>query len=134
MRNPIRRPQIVIGEIEHRQLQILAMAGIGHTADAADDLFHEMDRARVVPDAALARDVVRMGSTVRYRTDTGQEQVVTPVYPAHADISAGKISVLTPVGTALIGLRAGQSISWMTRNGRTQVLTAVSVSHPSSNQ
>jgi regulator of nucleoside diphosphate kinase len=55
---------------------------------------------------------------------------VTLVYPAEADIAEGRISVLTPVGTALIGLRAGQSITWRTRDGRKQVLTVLRVTPP----
>ena len=52
---------------------------------------------------------------------------MTLVYPAQADISQGKISVLTPVGTALIGLRAGHSITWDTRTGETRRLTVLKV-------
>ena len=83
-----------------------------------------------MPDKKLADDIVRMGSTVRYSTDTGRDRIVTLVYPGHADIALGKISVLTPVGTALIGLRLGQSISWATRDGKTGVLTVTAVTQP----
>ena len=82
-----------------------------------------------MPDARLPRDVVRMGSRVVFRT--GEEiREAELVYPAQADIAQGRISVLTPVGTALIGLRAGQSITWRTRDGRKQVLTIVRVTPP----
>jgi len=124
------RPPITLGQVEHRQLLVLAMAGTGHSAEAADYLLYEMERARVVPDASLRSDIVRMGSRVRYRTDTDQLYEVTLVYPKHADISEGRISVLTPVGTALIGLRKGQSITWTTRNGTRNVLTVLDVWPP----
>lgn len=120
------RPRITVGAQEHKQLMVLAMAG----SDTADDLLSEMERARVVLDTDLPEDIIRMGSTARYRTDAGVETQVTLVYPAHADISCGRISVLTPVGTALVGLRTGQSITWITRNGRKNVLTVLSVSPP----
>jgi len=57
---------------------------------------------------------------------------VTLVYPAEADISQGRISVLTPVGTALIGLRSGGSITWETPAGEARQLTVLAVrdSHP----
>ena len=116
-------PQIVLGTADHRQLITLAMAG----AEDADGLLSELERAQVVPDAALPQDVVRMGSRVRFRTDGGAERSVQLVWPAEADIGTGKISVLTPVGTALIGLRAGQSITWLTRDGRKQLLTVLGV-------
>ncbi len=121
-------PQIVLGTADHRQLISLAMGG----AEEADGLLSELERAQVVPDAALPQDVVRMGSSVRFRTDGGAERSVQLVWPAEADIGTGKISVLTPVGTALIGLRAGQSITWLTRDGRKQLLTVLGVTAPES--
>jgi regulator of nucleoside diphosphate kinase len=124
-------PNIVLGKSDHGQLTLLALAGTGHTADAADDLLHELDRAKVVADPALPPDVVRMGSRVRYRTGR-DERHVTLSYPAEADISARRISVLTPVGTALIGMRSGQSITFRTRDGRPQILTVLGVLPPES--
>lgn len=120
-------PDIVLGASDHRQLLVLAMAGTGHSADVADDLLYELERARVVPDSQLPGNIVGMGSHVRYRTWDGVEREVTLVYPARANIAEGRISVLTPVGTALLGLSTGQSISWMTRDGRRQTLTVLSV-------
>lgn len=123
-------PDIIVGQNDHRTLLGLAMAGRGHTADDSDGLLYELERAKVVEDEAVPPDVVRMGSTVRYMAGGGAERVVTLVYPKDADIQNGRISVLTPVGTALLGLRAGQSITWMTRDGRKQVLTVKSVLPP----
>jgi regulator of nucleoside diphosphate kinase len=123
-------PRIVMGHSDHRQLIVLAMAGIGHTADDADGLLYELERAHVVADEKLPPDAVRMGSVVRYRTNGGVERRVALVYPKDADIGEGRISVLTPVGTALLGLRTGQSITWLTRDGRKQMLTVVSVLQP----
>ena len=120
-------PEIVLGAADHRQLNILAMAGLTHTPDQSDDLLYELERARVVDDTDIPGDIVRMGSTVLYRTDAGQEQRVTLVYPVDADIAQGRISVLTPVGTALIGLRVGQSITWRDRAHKRHVLTVLAV-------
>lgn len=121
------KPKIVLSEDDHRMLIALAMAGSGHSSDAADDLLYEVERARVVPQKKLAPSVVRMGSTVTYRPDNGADRTVTLVYPAEADIAEGKISVLTPVGTALVGLDVGQSITWVSRDGAKHVLTVLSV-------
>lgn len=123
-------PEIMLGEADHALLNRLAMAGLDHTPELSDQLLHELDRARVVADSAVPADVARMGSTIRYRTGEGQEQEVTLVYPADADISAGKISVMTPVGTALIGLRQGQSITWRDRALKRHMLTVLSVKAP----
>lgn len=123
-------PDIVIGQADYRQLTVLALAGSDHTADTADALLYELDRALVVPDGRVPNDVVRMGSTVNYRTSEGDTRQVVLVYPAEANISEGRVSVLTPVGAALIGLRTGQSITWLTRDGRKQVLTVLAVIPP----
>ncbi len=121
------KPKIVLSEADHRKLIALALAGSGNSSDAADDLLYEIERARVVPEKKLAPSVVRMGSTVTYRPDNGADRTVTLVYPADADIAEGKVSVLTPVGTALIGLNVGQSITWEGRNGAKHVMTVLSV-------
>jgi regulator of nucleoside diphosphate kinase len=126
-------PAITLGQADHRQLIVLAMAGIGHTAEDADGLLYELERAQVVPDGTVPDDVVRMGSFIRFRTDGGNEREVELVYPADADIAAGRVSVLTPVGTALLGLRSGQSITWLTRDGRKQLLTVLGVTQPDDN-
>jgi regulator of nucleoside diphosphate kinase len=122
-------PSITLARSEHSQLSLLAMAGTGHSADAADDLLYELDRAQIVADPAVPPDVVRMGSRVRFRTGRDQRDV-TLTYPVDADIAERRISILTPVGTALIGLRAGQSITFRTRDGKPQILTVISVWPP----
>src|SRR5690606_239679 len=110
------RPQITLGGAEHRKLLILAMIRSGHSAEDSDYLHYELDRARVVPDGTLSPDTVRVGSTVTYRSDT-RVQTVELVYPEHADVASGRISVLSPVGAALVGLRPGQSITRMGWDG-----------------
>ena len=122
-------PPLIVANSERAQLARLALAGSGHTAEATDDLLYELDRARIVKDGQVPPDVVRMGSIVRYRTGR-DDRTVTLSYPAEADIAARRISILTPVGTALLGLRAGQSISFRTRDGRPQMLTVLMVRPP----
>lgn len=123
-------PRIVIGETDHNTLSQLANAGLDRTPELAETLLDELERAKVVADTKLPDDVARMGSRIVYATDGAAEQVVTLVYPADADIAEGKISVMTPIGTALIGLKAGQSITWRNRADKRQKLTVVSVDTP----
>jgi len=123
-------PNIILSETDNRQLTVLALAGSGHTTEEADDLLHELERARVVADRDLPHDTVRMGSLVHFRNGDGRETVARLVYPEEADIASRKISVLTPVGTALIGLRSGQSITFAARDGRSQMLTVLRVDNP----
>jgi regulator of nucleoside diphosphate kinase len=69
-----------------------------------------------------------MGCEVEFRDESnGRIQRVTLVDPSEADIGQGKVSVLTPVGTALIGLRTGTSITWETRTGQLKRLTVMKV-------
>lgn len=122
-----RKPAITMTESDHERLTRLADSFASRNAAVADQLFAELDRARVVADGELRRGVVRMGSTLRFTTDAGEDRIVTLVFPNEADIAEGKISVLTPIGAALIGLSAGQSIDWTARDGRVQRLTVESV-------
>lgn len=78
----------------------------------------ELARAVIVPQDQIPKDVVTMSSRVLFENETtGERREVTLVYPREADIGAGKISILVPVGTALLGLRVGQSIDWELPSG-----------------
>lgn len=76
-------------------------------------LAEELDRAIVVPSDRIPRDVVMMNSRLIYSDEsTGTTREVELVYPDEADLMTGRVSVLAPVGCALLGLSAGQSIDW----------------------
>jgi regulator of nucleoside diphosphate kinase len=78
----------------------------------------ELNRARVVPDAEVPKDVITMNSTVHlYDLDSRETETYTLVFPEDADISQGRISVFAPVGTAVIGYRVGDVIEWMVPSG-----------------
>ncbi|QPC43548.1 nucleoside diphosphate kinase regulator [Kaustia mangrovi] len=128
--NTRRKPKITVSDHDYEQLSAFAGAAPERWADAADELLSELDRARVVPARRMPADVVAMGSTVEFRSDAGEARRVTLVFPGDADIAEGRVSILTPVGTALLGLAPGQSISWTARDGRRHALTVVSVEPP----
>lgn len=123
-------PPLTLSESDHAKLYALGEAGLDRNADLAEILLTELDRARVVADDKLPEGIVRMGSRVRYETDGGGEHLVTLVYPVDADIEQSRVSVMTPIGVALIGLKAGQSITWRDRAGKRNKLTIVSVEAP----
>ena len=127
-----RKPAIKITRTDYERLTRLAESHMARNLEVAEQLLVELDRAHVVADAVIADDVVRMGSSLRFKTDTGEERDVTLVFPGEADIAEGKISILTPIGAALIGLSAGQSIDWTARDGRAHRLTVMSVKAPAS--
>jgi regulator of nucleoside diphosphate kinase len=124
---PHRKPKIIVGEIDHERLTGLATTALERMPEVAEELLAEMDRAKVVAPAKLPADVVRMGSFVTFDSDSAQHRRVQLVYPGEADIEQGRISVLTPIGAALIGLSAGQSIAWTARDGKKHVLTVTAV-------
>jgi regulator of nucleoside diphosphate kinase len=119
-------PPIVLDEAYSERLESLA-AGAMRGA-IGDRLMREMARATVLPSAEMPPDVVNIGSEVSFRDEsTGREQTVTVVLPADADIGRGRVSVLTPIGAALIGLARGASIGWETREGEARRLTVLAV-------
>ena len=126
------KPKIVVSDIDYKRLAGLAAGAVSRFPEVAEELASEMDRAEVVSAGSVPADVVQMGSTVEFRSDAGQHRRVTLVFPAEADISANRISILTPIGTALIGLSTGQSITWTARDGREHELTVVNVEQPAS--
>ncbi len=127
-RGPARQPKVTIADDCVDKLEMLAEGVIRRNPELADRLFSELGRARIVPRAKLPANVVSIGREVTYRDEaTGQEKVVTPVYPEAADIAQGRISILTPIGVALIGLAEGASLHWDTRDGKRRVLTVLRV-------
>ncbi|KJS20277.1 MAG: nucleoside diphosphate kinase regulator [Hoeflea sp. BRH_c9] len=125
--NTRRKPRITISEGDYNRLSNLAAAFSQRSPEIAASLTEEIDRARIVSDQSITAAVVRMGSGVTYVVDGNQSKTVTLVYPGDANIEEGRISITTPVGTALIGLKAGQSISFATRTGQIHDLTVVEV-------
>lgn len=125
-----RKPAITTTRSDHERLTMLAESHAARNPQVAEELLAELDRARIVDDGRIASDVVRMGSTLRFTSDLGEDRQVTLVFPGEADIAEGKVSVLTPIGAALIGLSAGQSIDWKARDGRVHRLTVESVGAP----
>ena len=93
-----------------------------------EHLERELLRAHVVPRDEMPKDVVTMNSRVIFENETtGERREITLVYPGSADIDAGRISILVPIGTALLGLRVGQSIDWALPGGERQRYRIVGV-------
>lgn len=125
------RPRITLSADDYERLSVLAHAAMNRMPDLASGLIDELERAHVLAKGHHPEHIVRMGSVVEFRDDTtGRTQTITLVFPSEADIAQGKISVLTPVGTALIGLRAGQPITWETPAGEVRELTVLNVLEP----
>lgn len=125
-------PTIVVTRSDERKLTNLATAAtlIDHSHPTAHILLAEMERAHVVADDAVPKTVVRMHSLVEYQIDGRGRRRVQIVYPGEADIDLDRVSVLTPVGAALIGLSAGQTAELLGHDGRPHTITVKRVSQP----
>lgn len=87
-------------------------------SDELQKLGAELNRAIVIASKEVPRDVVTMNSKVRLLDlETKEEMTYTVVFPDQADFSEGKISVLAPIGTAMLGYRAGDTFSWQVPAG-----------------
>jgi regulator of nucleoside diphosphate kinase len=118
-------PQIYLTQDDVDRLLELVEAQPGKRFEKLEG---ELVRARVVTLERIPGDVVTMNSRVIFENETtGERREITLVYPGNADIDAGKISVLVPVGTALLGLRVGQSIDWELPGGEKQRFRIVEV-------
>lgn len=123
-----KRPAITVTAEDHRLLTRLAEGGANTMPDLAAELSTELDRARILPEGRVSADHVRVGSTVSYRDETsGRDTTVTLVWPEHADIAQNRVSVMTPIGVALIGMASGKSIDWTTRSGDVKRLTVIEI-------
>ncbi|WP_029009633.1 nucleoside diphosphate kinase regulator [Azospirillum halopraeferens] len=126
-----RLPAITLTRAVHARLSELAFAVADRLPDVAEYLERELERAGVVEEGALPAATVTIGSLVTFvDRDTGQRHGFTLVWPGDEDAARHRLSVMTPVGAALIGLRAGQSIDWMTRTGAWRRLSVEAVSPP----
>ena len=105
--------------VEHRQPVVAAM------------LLEEIERAELHEANTMPADAVRIGSAVSFMDErTGHVRSVQLVMPIDADIEEGRVSILTPVGAALYGLRAGDAIDWPDLDGKVRRITIVAVTQP----
>ncbi|MGD9768420.1 MAG: nucleoside diphosphate kinase regulator [Pseudolabrys sp.] len=124
-------PNITLTTDDSERLRRLADAASEKFPRTAEFLAREVDRATLVDDDGASSNLVTMGAQVVYRDDdTGKTRSVIVVYPDEANLDEGKISVLTPIGAALIGLSVNQSIEFETPTGATRSLTVMSVRKP----
>lgn len=123
------QPSIVVSSLDLDRLALLLDNVDRKQYPAASQLERELDRADVLEPADMPADVITMNSRARFVDETsGQEHEMTLVYPKDADGSADKVSILAPVGSALLGLSVGQTIDWPTPGGghtRIRVLAIV---------
>ena len=109
---------VLMTENDWRRLSSLVTAPLGRwSVKACEALDATLERAEVIPSEAVRPDVVTMNSRVRYAIDGQEPCVRTLVYPWDADITTEKVSVLAPLGSALLGQRVGSAVEWPRPDG-----------------
>lgn len=112
------RPAIIINDLDAERLDRLLEKSEYANLPVAVALNAELDRAEMCSPENMPADVVTMNSRVKFRDlNSGEEHVRTLVYPVNLTDSVNQLSVMAPVGAALLGLRVGDSINWTLPNG-----------------
>ena len=113
--------RIFITEIDKERLQKIideSKEFIRGKKEYLENLEHELNRAEVVASENIPNDVITMNSKVLLKdVESGEEMTYTLVYPDDADLMEDKISILAPVGTAILGYRVGNIIDWEVPDG-----------------
>jgi len=123
-----RCPRISLSVSDHRRLQILALGALLSDPRNAGALLDEIDRADVVEDSSIDRQIVGLGDVVEFRDNhTAERRVVRLVADVDDDADAATISALSACGAALLGLCVGQSILWSDRLGEERSYTVLDV-------
>lgn len=112
------KPRIVLSSLDAERLEILMDSLTDAVFPGKKNLEEELVRADVVDPRDIPATVVTMNSTVRFKVEPlADEFLLTLVYPKDSDAANGKISILTPVGSALLGLSQGDQIEWPKPDG-----------------
>jgi regulator of nucleoside diphosphate kinase len=123
------KPSIVISSLDLERIEALLERMPPVQAVQYEALRAELDRAEVVEPADIPPDVVTMNSVVTFKDeDSSDELTITLVYPSGAG-APGTVSILAPVGSALLGLRVGQHIQWPTPDGRRRELCVLDIEY-----
>jgi regulator of nucleoside diphosphate kinase len=125
----IPKPPILLSSLDLKRLEALLDKMSPAEAERHEALASELARAEVVEPTAMPANVVTMNSRVTFEDEaTGDATTVTLVYPSAAG-AAGTVSILAPVGSALLGLAKGQHIDWPTPDGHERRLRVLDISY-----
>lgn len=123
-------PPVIMSSLDVERLERLLETQDLAGNPAAVALQKEMDRAEILAPSDMPPDVVTMNSRLTCQIqEDGTERELTLVYPDQADLDAGRISILAPVGTALLGLRNGETIQWPGPDGKALTLLVTRISY-----
>ncbi|WP_114192533.1 nucleoside diphosphate kinase regulator [Edaphovirga cremea] len=112
------KPTLIINELDAERLDVLLEQPAFAGSEIAEALNKELDRAEILPPQQIPANVVTMNSKVRFRDlVTNEEHTRTLVYPASLKDSKEQLSVMAPLGAALLGMNVGAEITWELPSG-----------------
>lgn len=124
------KPPIILSSLDAERLERLLESMPKNAFPGRTDLEAELERAELVDPENIPPNVVTMNSTVKFRIESSSEEFsLTLVYPKDADAKGGTISVLAPVGSALLGLSQGDEIEWPGPGGKALKVRIVEVTY-----
>ncbi len=124
------KPEIIISSLDADRLYALMESLPANSFAGEKELEAELGRANIVEPHEVPSTVVTMNSTVNFVVEsTGEEFTLTLVYPKNIDSSGKKISILAPVGSALLGLSQGDQIEWPKPGGGLITVTIKEVTY-----
>mgnify|MGYP003577509535 CR=1 FL=1 len=124
------RPAITVSSYDLERLEGLLVRRRVSAPQESTGLRSELDRARIVEPSEMPPDVVTMNTTVRFAEEGGElEFERTLSYPHEMGQGEGRISILAPVGSALLGLSVGQRMDWEVPGGRMARVRILQVIH-----
>jgi regulator of nucleoside diphosphate kinase len=133
-RKNMKRETLIISDVDRENLEALIESSRIDSLvreDSLNALEVELRRARIVPADKVPANVITMNSIVRLRDlDSGETEEYELVYPADADMALHRISVLAPVGTAILGYRRGDIIEWPVPAGLRRLRVEAVISQP----
>lgn len=120
---------IVLTATDERRLAQLLQAKAHELEQSTLELLEgELQRATIVDSSQIPDNVVTMNSVISFEDlETGQRSDVTLVYPSATSGTEGRVSILAPIGSALLGLSVGDSIEWPVPGGRSRRLRVTAV-------
>jgi len=133
----MKRNSIIVTQLDYRQLKQLANTGDNRNKSSTINLHRllmEIDRAKKVKPNRVDPDVVTMNTVLEFTDiDSNTSRQLKLVYPQQADISKGYVSVLAPIGTALLGYRKGDIVEWEVPSGKKRFLIKEIIYQPEAN-
>lgn len=123
-----RKTSITLSRLDVERIEKLLEAPALRDSPAAERLHGEIDRANIVEPEDMPINVVSMNSAADCVDESNDKHyALTLVYPKDANADKGMVSILAPVGSALLGLKVGQSIDWPGQGGRTLRLKVTAI-------